>query len=160
MDHAMRVRVVERVGDRRRDVDGFVDGQLLLAIEAMTKTLALDVRHDVVQQAARFARVEQGQKVRMLQRGRHANLTQEPLGAEHCTQLGVEHFERDASVVLLVAREKHGGHPTAPDLTIDRVRLAERAPELVLQSRHGRSSRGWRGLCRSIGATTLALRMK
>jgi hypothetical protein len=76
----------------------------------------------------------------MLQRGRHANLAQEPLGAEHCTQLGVEHFERDAPVVLLVAREKHGGHAAAPDLAIDRIRLAERALKLVLQSRHGRSA--------------------
>ena len=76
----------------------------------------------------------------MLQRGRHANLTQKPLGAEHRAELGVEHFERNAALVLLVAREKHGGHAAASDLAIDRVRLAERALELVLQSRHGRSA--------------------
>ena len=78
----------------------------------------------------------------MLQRGRHANLTQEPLGAEHCTQLGVEYFERDAALVLSVAREKYGGHAPASDLAIDRIRLAERALELVVQSRHGRGSSG------------------
>lgn len=57
----------------------------------------------------------------MLERRRHANLTQKPLRTEHRAELWVEHFERDATTMLLVMRKEHGGHAAASDLAFDAV---------------------------------------
>ena len=59
MDDAAPVGVVERGGDFRREADGVVDGQLLLAGEPVAQRLALDERHHVVQEAVGLARVDQ-----------------------------------------------------------------------------------------------------
>jgi len=66
VNDAARVRVVERVGDSDRDAHRLVDRELLLTLEPMPQALAFDVRHDVVQQPARFAGIEQRQQVGML----------------------------------------------------------------------------------------------
>ena len=57
----------------------------------------------------------------MLQIGGDADLAEESFDAEHGAELGIEHLERDAAVVLDVAREVHGGHAAAPDLALDGV---------------------------------------
>ena len=91
----------------------------------MSKGFAFDERHDVEQQSFRFAGVEQRQQVGMLQAGGDANLAEESLGAEDGAELGIEDLERDAPVVLDVARQVDGGHAAAPDLAIEDVRGAE-----------------------------------
>ena len=50
----------------------------------------------------------------MLEPGDGANLTQEALGAEGGTELGVEDLQRDRSVVLEIVGEIHPGHPARP----------------------------------------------
>ena len=54
MNHAVRVRVVERVRDRDSDSQRFVDRQLLLALESRAQRFSLDERHDVEQQPVRL----------------------------------------------------------------------------------------------------------
>ena len=103
VDHAVPVRVVERVGDLARDPHRVVDRELLLAVEPVAERLALDERHDVVEEAVGLARVEQREDVRMLQIGGELDLGEEPLGAEHRGELGVQHLERDVAVVPQVS---------------------------------------------------------
>ena len=59
--------------------------------------------------------------LRVLQIGGDANLAQESLDAEHGAELGVEHLERDETVVLEITREVHRGHAAATELALDRV---------------------------------------
>ncbi len=54
VDHAVAMGVVERPGDLGRDTDSFFDGELVLACQAVTQRLSLDVRHDVVDEAVGF----------------------------------------------------------------------------------------------------------
>ena len=130
MDHAMPVRVVERARDGRGDVHRVVHRELLLALEARAQALALDVRHDVEQQTIGLARVEQREQVGMLQVSRDANLTQEPVGAEHDTKLRIEDLERDVALVAEIARQIHGCHPTASNLALELVAAGERRVQL------------------------------
>ena len=78
----VRVGVFQRVRHADGDSQRFVDGQLLLALEHGAQRLAVDERHDVVQQPRRLARIEQRQNVGMLQIRRDPNLAEKPLGAE------------------------------------------------------------------------------
>ncbi|PYP77577.1 MAG: hypothetical protein DMD35_14640, partial [Gemmatimonadetes bacterium] len=43
---------------------------------------------------------------------------------------GVQHLHRDAAVMARIERQVHRGHPSAPELTLDRVPVSERAEEL------------------------------
>ena len=59
-----------------------LERQLLLPVQVVPKRLALDVGHDVVEEAAGFPGVVQRQDVRVVQRGRDLDLAQEPLRAQ------------------------------------------------------------------------------
>ena len=72
----------------------------------------------------------------MLQAGRRVDLALEPLRAEGCAQLGVEHLEGDEAVVLEVAGEEDGRHPAAPEFPLDRVAAAQPFLELRAQVGH------------------------
>ena len=120
VDHAVPVRIVERVGDFARDPHRFVDAELRLAIQLLAERLALDVGHDVVEEAVRRARIEQRQDVRMLQRRRRLDLDDEPLGAEHGGELRLENFDRDFAIVLEVVREVHRRHAAGAELSRER----------------------------------------
>src|SRR5262245_51077549 len=99
MDHAAAMRVVERAGDRRRELHCFVHGQLLLSLEARAKALALDVRHHVEQQITGDTRVEQRQQVRMLQVRGDLDLRLKAVDADDGTEVRTKDLERDATVM-------------------------------------------------------------
>ena len=61
----------------------------------------------------------------MLQVRRDPDLGEEPLGAQHGAQLGIEHLERDVAIVLQVLREVDGGHAAGADLALDPVAVSE-----------------------------------
>ena len=69
VDHPVAVRVVQRVGHLGGDPHRLVDAELRLAVQLVADRLALDVGHDVVEEAVGLARVEQRQDVRVLQCG-------------------------------------------------------------------------------------------
>ena len=50
---------------------------------------------------------------------------QEAAGAEQRADLGVEQLDRHLPLVLVVAREIHGGHATASDDPLDDVAIAQ-----------------------------------
>ena len=77
----MLVRVLQRVGDVDRDSHRLVHAELGFAIELVAERLALDERHDVVQESVGRPRIEQWQDVWMLQRRRRLDLDHEPFSA-------------------------------------------------------------------------------
>ena len=99
MDDALRVRVRQRLGDLLRQVERFVDRQLLLAIELVAQRRAFDEGHRVVQLPVRRARVEHAHDVRVLERAADLDLAQEAFGAERGGELRVQHLDRDVAVV-------------------------------------------------------------
>ena len=60
---------------------------------------------------------------------RDANLTQEALGAENCSELWPQHLEGNGTVVPEIAREIDGCHSAGANLAHDRVAPAERRVE-------------------------------
>ncbi len=89
----------------------------------------------------------------MLQVGGDSYLLQEPLGAQNGGELGVQNFDGDFAVVFLIVGEVHGGCPTAPELTLDRVRR-ERALDLVNAHRHSFRRRASREESRRLSRST------
>ena len=119
--HPLPVGVVERAGDHAREMQCFVERQLAVAVELRPQRLALDVRHDVVEEAVGLARVMQRQDVGMIEAGGDLDLAEEAVGAERGGELGVEDLERDGAVVLAVVGQVHGGHAAAAELALDVV---------------------------------------
>jgi hypothetical protein len=117
------VRVRERVCHFARDQHRFRKREQPRAREARAQRLAIDERHDVKQEAARFARVVQWQDVRVLQVGRRANLGEKALGAECGGQVRVQHLDRDIARVLEIVREIDGGHATGAEFTLKEIAI-------------------------------------
>jgi hypothetical protein len=138
MDDAVLVRVRERVGDVARDRDRVGNRQLLLARDALAQRLALHEGEHMIEQAARFARVEQREDVRMLERGLDAQLAEEPVGPYRCGELGMKDLERHAALVLDVASEVDGRGATASELSFQLVASGESRPYARIIVRDGR----------------------
>jgi len=71
--------------------------------------------------------------VRVIESGGELDFSQETLGAERMSQLGVKDFERDQPVVLEVPCEIHGGHAAAPEFTLGAIAIGKAAFELLGQ---------------------------
>ena len=95
--------------------------ELLLPVEPVPERLALDERHDVVEQTVGLARVVEAQDVGVLEVGGDSDLAQEAVGAERGGELRPEHLDRDLPVVLEVPGEKHRRHAALADLSLDLV---------------------------------------
>ncbi len=125
MDHALRVRILQRITHLARDPQRVLDRELLVTLQSIAQRLALDEGHHVKHDACHLTGVEQRQDVRMLQIGRGANLAQEPLGAEDGGEFRLEDLERHAPVVAHVVREIDRRHPAGPELALDAIAVGE-----------------------------------
>jgi hypothetical protein len=130
------VGVVQGVGHFRRDLHRLLDPQLVLAIEPGAERFALDIGHDVIEEAVGLTGIEQRQDVRVLQLGGGGDLLHEPLGAEDGSQLGFQDLDRDLAIVLQVLGEVHRGHAAPPQLALDAVALGERGGQALCDRRH------------------------
>ena len=79
----------------------------------------------------------------MLEIRRDANLGEEPIGPELRAELGVEHLERDASVVAQVAREVDRRHSAGADLALDLVAPREGRIQLTDRFHRGAVIHHW-----------------
>ena len=127
----MAVGVVEGAGDFLREADGVVDGELLLAGQAAAEGLALDERHDVVEEAVGLAGVDQPQDVRMLQAGGDLDLGEEAVAADDGAQLGVQDLDGDLAAVLEVLGEVDRGHAALAELALEAVAVGKGCGEAV-----------------------------
>jgi hypothetical protein len=125
VDYAARVGGRQRLGDLAQEPDRLGHRQLAPAGEPVAEGLALDVGHDVVEEAAGLARVDEPQDVGVLQPGGDGDLAAEALGAEGGGELGAEDLEGDSAVMLQVLGEVDGGHAALPELPLDAVALGE-----------------------------------
>ena len=102
-----------------------------------TQRLALDERHDVVEECLpgftsrsrcemNLARVKERNDVGMAQVGSGLDFEQEPVGAQRCADLRIEHLDGDVPVVLQVARQVYRRHAAASELVLDGVAILER----------------------------------
>jgi hypothetical protein len=143
VDDVVAVRVRERIGDLARDLERVIDRQLLLACEPVSQRTALDVRHDVVEEAVRFARIVERQDVRVIETGRDLDLAQEPVRPEHGREIRLEDLDGDRATVLQILGEPDGGHAAASEDTFDRIPFGER----LLQPVDHRRPRSGSWLC-------------
>ena len=61
----------------------------------------------------------------MLEAGRELDFALEAFGAKRASEIGVQHLERDRSVVPQVLSEENGSHAAAPELALEGVRWGE-----------------------------------
>ena len=101
--------------------------------------LALDVRHDVVEEAVGLARVVHRQDVRMAELRRDLDLAQEPVGAERGGQLRPHHLHRHLAMVLQVRGQVHRRHPALAQDPLDLVAAGQRLGRPVAP----RTRRSW-----------------
>jgi hypothetical protein len=60
-----------------------------------------------------------------MERRRRLDLGQEALGSDDGRQLGLEHLERDLTLVLHVVGQEHRGHAALTEFTLDAVAALE-----------------------------------
>ena len=125
VDHAGPVGDGERLGDLAEEAHGLGHRQLAGAGEAIAQGLALDVGHDVVEEAVGVAGVEEAEDVGVLEARGDLDLAGEALGAEGGGELGTEDLDGDAAVVLQVFGEVDGGHAALAELPLDAVAAGE-----------------------------------
>ncbi len=112
-------------------VRGVFNSELLFPLQLVFQRLALDVGHDVVQEAFCFTGVDQCQDVGMIELGRDLDLVEEPLGANDRSQLRSENLHRDLAVMLRVPGEVHRCHTPSADLPLDGIAVDEGGFEAV-----------------------------
>ena len=88
VDDAALVRVLERFGRLAGDAERVVQRELLLAVEPVPERLALDERHDVVEQPLGLARVVEAEDVGVLEGGGDADFAEEAVAAEQAESSG------------------------------------------------------------------------
>jgi hypothetical protein len=130
------VRMGQRVGHLARDAERLVHGQLPLPPQAVAERLALDIRHDVVEEPIRLARIVERHDVRVPQPCRDPDLPQEPLGPERRRQLGPQHLHRDRPPVPRVLCQVDQRHPARPQLAPDQIARRQRRLHALESRRH------------------------
>ena len=123
MNHAAPVRVRERVADFRGEPQCLAHAEAPLAGQTVTERLSFDERHDVIQAARRFARVVQGQDVRMPEVGSRFDLAKEAFRTERACQVGMQHLDGNRPAMSEVSREKHRRGSANAELTLEDVPL-------------------------------------
>ena len=125
VDHAVPVRVIERVGAGDGDAEGVVHRELLLPLEPGAERFPLHERHHVEEMPVGLAAVEQGEQIGVLEIRRDLDLGEEPLDAQHRTELGIQQLERHGTVVAQIAGEIDRGHAAGADLALDGVAVRQ-----------------------------------
>ncbi len=128
--HAVPMGVREPVHDLAQEAHRLRWGQRAVARQPVPQRVAVDERHDVVEEPVRFTRIKQRQDVRGLQLGRDLDLAQEALPADGLGQLGAQHLDRHPPIVLQVLGQVHRGHAARPELALDVVAVGEGGGDL------------------------------
>ena len=138
MDHAARMRVVQRLGALEHDLDDLVDAQQVVgAAERRQRARAMHVLGDDVAVAVLLARVIDGQEVRVLQHADHVRFGQEHLARDLGALVArirvlVVDLDRDVAAVIGVVRQIDGAGGAPTDFTDDYV-LADALRNAVFQ---------------------------
>jgi hypothetical protein len=138
VDHSAGVSIAQCVGHLPGDLQGVVQGQLLLPLQPVAQRLALHVRHDVEQEVAGLAGVVERQDVRVAEVGGGGDLAQEALVAERGGQLGSQYLEGHLAPVPQILGEVDGGHAARAELPLDPVALGKGVGQVAVGLAHDR----------------------
>ena len=81
MNDVIAVGVVESAGDSASDSEGFLESQLSLAVHPVAERLPLDVGHNVKQEAAGIAGIEERKYVGVIEPRGEPDLAQKTIRA-------------------------------------------------------------------------------
>ena len=116
------VRLVERTGDRRADVDRQFGTEPLLRIEQLAQTLAVDELHHDRLAAFVDDDVVHGDDVGMTEAGDGDRFAPESLGDDRIAgQIRLQPLDRDLAVEVVVGRHPHFGHASLTDPAFESV---------------------------------------
>ncbi len=133
---ALPVSVGERVTHVAQDPHRIADRQLVLVGQAGAQRLALDVRHDVIEQVARRAGREQRNDVGVLQPGGELDLALEPVHVHPGGHRGREHLHHHLPPQPHLRGEEDTTHAPAAELLVDAVHVPQGGLEAVFQVNH------------------------
>ena len=123
----------ERVGHVAEDAYRLGDRELALARQLGAERLALDVRHDVVEEVPASAGGQEGHHVRVLQPGGHADFPLEPLDVDGRGGFRREHLDHHLALDLHLFGHEDPAHAAAAELAEDAVVRADRVLHLALE---------------------------
>src|SRR5437879_1708577 len=121
----MPMGVSECARDLTGDANGLLDRELFLMGDPVAQRLALDERHDVIEKAVGFPRVDEPEDVRMLKMRSDLDLFQETVCADDGRQFGAEDLEGDVTVMADVVREVDRRHTAGAELALDAIAARE-----------------------------------
>ena len=131
VDDAVAVGVIQRRGNFARDPNRVRNRQLFLPVQPISQRFPFHEGHHVVRGAVYLSRVDQAEDVGVLQSGDGANLSDEPVGADHGGELGPQDFDGDPASVFQVLGEIHGGHAALAQLPLDAVAVGQGGGEAL-----------------------------
>ena len=137
MHETVRVRERERVGGRKRELDGPPHRQGAGTGEQLLQVLALDEFEDDELTAVVVAAVDHRDDVRMRELRDGARLAAEALDVLLVgEEMGVEHLQRHVALEQAVVRLVHARHAAPADELVELVPVADHVTD------HGRSRTG------------------
>ena len=129
---AFAIGVVERLGDLAGDVDGGIERQLRLPNHPTAERLAVDVRHDVVEAALRFARsrrncprIEEAHHAGMIELRGDLDFTEKAFCAENRGEVRTEDLDGDLAVANQVVGQIDPRHAARADFPLDPVAISQ-----------------------------------
>ena len=129
VDDVVRVGMLQRVGDVAGDLEGALDGELLLALNEGAERVPVDVRHRVVQDVVGLSGAEHRHDARMVQHPRDLNLSTESLEIHASGELRSKHLDDHAPPYDRVVGDEDLRHTAAAQLAAQ----AEPAAKAVLK---------------------------
>ncbi len=108
-----------------------VDTELFLAVEFVPLRLAVDERHDVIEERIGLSRIEEREDVRVLEIGGRLYFLDEPLGTQDRREFRPQHFHRHLAVVFQVFGEIDRSHAARTQLFSDGIAVGECVFEAV-----------------------------
>jgi hypothetical protein len=141
MHDSLMVRGLERVGDFGQQSDGFPHRQLAPLAEPFAESLAFDVRHHVVEETGRIARVEQAEDMGVLESRGDLDLPPKAVRPECGRELWAQHFDGDFAPVLEIFRQIDRRHAARSELALEPVAVAQGVGERSYLSQTAHRSR-------------------
>ena len=139
------VRGAERRGRFLDDVQGLLDRQVPLAVEAAAQRFPGNVGHGIPGQrdplgTREHAGIQHGNDVGVLESPCEPDFPDESVHADRTRQLGTQNLDRDRSIVATVPGQPHGRHAAPAELALHRVPIGKH----LVQKRRARRVSVWR----------------
>ena len=98
-------------------------------VEPVAQRLPFHKRHDVVEEAVGFSRVDETEDVGVLEMRSDLDLFQEPIGADDGRQLSAQFLEGDLPIVAYVVCEVDRRHAARAEQALDAIAAGEGGTE-------------------------------